>query len=420
MSSGTSPLDPYLGQIAAWASSGLTNVQIVEQLKLLGVQTTKDSVRRAKKRNVEGPVNPDTSRPGITVSGRDVEITGPWVKLSDRKQITPDELKELHGLDPDNYVEKKAVASWWGNPENPSYQLKLWLERKPDFSSLQLDLKPGWVPPPARPSRGKSNEPKLIPIFPDPHAPLNEEIMEEASVAWLEEFQPERVICLGDAWDASPFSRHRKNKRVDLDISVEESQMGTYALLARWRNAAPDADFDLIVGNHDHWLWYRILEKFPELAELTRPGEDHPLLGLRSVLNLDSLRINLVDSGGEYHDNILHLTDELLGLHGVYTGKGGGAVRELQNWEGVDVFQGHDHKTAINVVPKRTANGYVQRIAWSVGTMARRDLGYNHAHDVGQSFGVIVLHPDGRWHPELVLFDPQRGDVTWRSWRYRG
>jgi hypothetical protein len=71
-------------------------------------------------------------------------------------------------------------------------------------------------------------------------------------------------------------------------------------------------------------------------------------------------------------------------------------------------------------VTKRLANGTeTQRYAINAGTMARRDLGYSAARDCQQGWWVFVVHEDGRWHPEMVLFDPQTSETTWRDWRWQ-
>jgi len=334
--------------------------------------------------------------------------------------MTPEELFEAHGLDPNSWeysptLNRYDVLTGEGGVTTLS-QLKIVAKRRINPETFVIGIKNGWTPPPAR-KRRKTTKPEYTFVFPDPHAPLNEPTLTEASVALLEELQPSRVICLGDAGDNSPFGRHRKNPRTD--CTVEESVSSTYELLARWRNAAPDAGMDIIPGNHDWWLQCRVMEMFPHLMNLKRPGEDFSLLNMRSVLALDSLGITLHDRGGEYHDNVINIADDLMGLHGTKTGKHGGAAKEQDGWEGASIVQGHDHKTAMVAITKRLpGGGETQRYAFSAGTMARRDLGYDPKHNCNQSFMVFTIWPDGRWHPEFALYDPQRDDVTWRDWLY--
>jgi hypothetical protein len=106
-------------------------------------------------------------------------------------------------------------------------------------------------------------------------------------------------------------------------------------------------------------------------------------------------------------------------MHGRRTGKHGGAALEIEGWEGTSIGQGHDHKLAVTAITRRLPdNTEVQRWAISAGTMARRNLGYDPRRNVNQGFIVIVVWPDGHWHPEVAAYDPQTMTTTWRDWRY--
>lgn len=394
------------------------------------------TLRRALKnlRNADGSIVPPT-RASLHVSQENNKIGGERAgcKITSNTAVlisvanprgtdsmTPEELFFDHGLDPSEW-EYTATLNRWdalaGNGEITTLsQIKINAKKRINPETFVIGIKNGWEPPTARRSK-RSSRPEYIVAFPDPHAPHQEQVLFDASVSWLEEFQPKRVVCLGDAGDNSPFKRHRKNERIDCTVS--EAVDGTYKALARWRNAAPDAQMDIIPGNHDWWLQCRVLEEFPHLMQLQRPGEDFALLNMRSVLALDQLRITLHDRGGEYHDNVIQIADDLVAMHGTKTGKHGGATKEQSGWEGASIVQGHDHKTAMTAITKRLpSGGETQRYAFSAGTMSRRDLGYDPAHNCNQSFMVFTIWPDGRWHPDYALFDPQRNDVTWRDWRY--
>jgi hypothetical protein len=202
------------------------------------------------------------------------------------------------------------------------------------------------------------------------------------------------VVCLGDEGDWSPFKRHRPNLRTDTTVS--EAVLGTYQGLARWRAAAPDADFDLIPGNHTTWLEQRILEMFPRLAELTLPDSDEPFISVKQILRLDRLRINYHGTRGEYHDSMIELAPGLILMHGTKTGKHGGSTKEQEGWEGASIIQGHDHHLSLSAINKRTpGGGHTQRYAISAGAMARRDMGYSPKQDVGQGWPVVTIWSDG-------------------------
>lgn len=339
--------------------------------------------------------------------------------------LTTDELLLQHGLTPSEWDVKPTLNVWdaltGSGGVTTLAQLKVICTRKWQDVITPPHRPPSWQPPRAK--RNSVARRKAATwydvVLPDPHAPLYEDSLVEASIAWMEQFKPRRVIGLGDTADNSPWKRHRPNPRID--CTPQEAADSTYDLLCRWSNASASADERILLpGNHDWWLYQRILETIPGLASLKKPATGERWLNMSDFLSLPQIGWRLLDTEGEYHDVTMDIADDLVGLHGTKTGTHGGAVKEFALWEGVSVVQGHDHKTALVAITKRLpGGGESQRYAISAGTMARRDLGYNPAHNCNQSFLVIVHHPGGRWHPELVLYDPQRRDTSWRDWLYK-
>lgn len=417
-----------IDEVMAWIRQGKSFRQVATHL---GVDES--AVRRFFKRNpdladevraIRGGTPssdrmPDSDIPPSSIGENEATIT--YRHTGSGTDIkTPEEVLADHGLKPGEWNYTVDARSWdaaiGDGVVTTMHYFKIIAHRKPE-SRYAFEVPKGWTPPKARKTRPKRGGVQTIALFADPHFPLHEPDLIEASVAWLEEFQPDRIVCLGDEGDWAPFKRHRPNPRTDR--SVSESLMSVYEGLARWRNAAPDAEMDLIPGNHTMWLEQRILEMIPQAAELIRPGDDEPWVSMRSLLKLDELRIKYHGTRGEYHDAVIEIAPGLVLMHGTKTGKHGGATKEQEGWEGASIVQGHDHALALTAINRRTPNGgHSQRYAISGGAMARRDLGYSPKQDVGQGWTVITLHEDGRWHPDLAVYDPQLGDVTWRDWRY--
>lgn len=418
-----SPLDDAESDIRRWVELGHSNAHIVRELaNQWSIDTSESAVRRAKKRwGLNGVSQPLTveETAGAHIEADRATITS----RPSTADITPEELMEQKGLDPNDWTYQATVNCWdalVGNGEYTTlHQLKIVCKRKPEAIVRDLTIKNSWVPPKPNKKRVAAKAVSHHVILPDPHAPHHEVALVEASVALIETLQPAKILCLGDLKDNCPWSRHKPNPR--MDICAEEALWAGYEMLAGWRAAAPDAEFDICWGNHDFWIMDRLKETYPELVTLRRPGEEEPYLSLSKLLRLEDLRINCIETVGEYHDVTLQLHDDLVAMHGTKAGKHGGAILEIDGWEGASIIQGHDHKTAIIAVNKRLPNGgHTQRYAISAGTMARRDLGYDPKQNVSQSFVVITEYEDGRWHPELALYDPVRKDTTYRDWRYTG
>lgn len=419
-----SPLDVYRTHIERWVELGHGNQWIADELEArFSVYTTRDSIRRAKRRfGVAGVKTPEKT--GETSGARIEADTAVLISRPNpqgTKQTTPAELMAQHGLDAEDWDFTATVNSWDALTGKGGittlHQLKVSARRKPESILRDLTVKSDWKPRAARKQALKPVSHRVI--LPDPHAPFFEPMLLDASVALIETLQPAKILCLGDATDNTPWSRHKPNPR--FKISAEDALWSTYDVFASWRNAAPDAEMEAIWGNHDYWLLDRVKEQHPELVTLRRPHEETPYISMGKLLRLDDLRIKHTDTLGEYHDITVELQPDLVAMHGTKAGKHGGAILEIEGWEGASIIQGHDHKTAIIAVNKRLpGGGHTQRYAISAGTMAKRDLGYDPKQNVSQSFVVITEWEDGRWHPELVLYDPVRKDVTYRDWRYSG
>jgi hypothetical protein len=290
--------------------------------------------------------------------------------------------------------------------------------RRPE-SFFAFELPIGWKPEPAKPSERDWSKPLLIPILADPHAPNCQVELIEAFLAWCEAYRPEAVWCLGDAANNSPFGRHGHNRRADLNVSTSDAVGSTTELLIRIAAATPGAKRTLLFGNHDYWLERMVLALFPRLAEMRLHGEEKPHLAISTVLKLDQIGWDYHYTEGDYHDVDVEIVPGLVGMHGTRTGKHGGALKELERWEGVSIIQGHDHTLGMTAVRYRLPNRrYQQRYGISAGSAANADLGYDPGHNVGQGFPVLALWPDGRWHVDFALYDPATGSTTWRDFRY--
>lgn len=321
------------------------------------------------------------------------------------------------GVDHDEYVITDVNPNAWQSATKDGdtvdlYGLRVKARRRMD-SLLGIHLPEGWKPPSPPKHVANSDKPIHIPLFGDPHFPMHEPALYEASLAWLKKFKPPKWVCVGDEGDWSPFKRHKANRRTD--VNVGQALIGTFNGLSGWAALAPG---ELIPGNHTKWLEDRVAERMGDMLDFIRPGDEYPYISMNMILKLPELGIKYFDTRGEYHDVVIEIADGLVALHGVKTGKHGGAIKEQDGWEGTSVVQGHDHSLQLTAVSKRKAGGHTQRYAISAGAMSLRDLGYSSTQDVDQGFAVITIWPDGSWHPDFALFNPETGVTTWRDWRY--
>ena len=374
--------------------------------------------RHPEYNSVQNEGIPTPKKAGMSITEDTVTIISP---LS-TDAVSPKDMLIRHKQNPDNFTMTKMKTNQWGDADNPKLQICCtWVPKIESFvSPAYSDRKEGWKPKKLKKAK-KNNGVLRFMILADPHAPLHEQVLTDAAAALAREVQPDKIISLGDSSDNSPWTRHRKNPRKDLDHTAQEAVDGTYDWLAQIADAAPNAEKIVLAGNHDWWIYDRVLETIPQLATLKVAHSDERILDLERILRMDELGWKLASTqGGRYHDSVHAILDDVIGIHGVKTGKHGGALVEMATWEGATVIQGHDHKQTLARHVKRRVDGTESaHWSWSIGAMSRRDLGYDHKRDVHQGFGMMTVWPDGRWHPEIVSFDPQKGDVTYRDWRYK-
>jgi len=398
-------------------------------MKRYGVQSPAKQggqVTHGRRKGANGPnVQKKPEPESFERVGADVNITGP----ARADTLNGDDLLRLRGLDPDDYVEVSLTVNvWqgmrsteWDNEPLDLHQTKATFKRKLVVDFVLPDVRPITEWKKQKPARRRSpRAPELWPLIPDPHAPLHEKAACEGLSAYLSEHEDQigRVFCLGDAADNSPWGRHRKIPRTD--YSPTEACQSVHDLLAGWRSLSSGVPWDYIPGNHDQWQILRLREQYPMLENFCLPNEDVPVFNPRRSFALDALDIKYHDTpGGEYHDAIVWPLDDLTLMHGVATGKYGGAVTEVQGWEGSSVIQGHDHKLGLFIVVRRLpGGGRIAHKAISAGTLARGDLGYNHKHDSAPGFPVLQVWPDKKWSVVFAFFDPVTSETLCGDWRY--
>lgn len=411
-----SPLESRLKEVATLYKQGTTLRSIARYLQETGLETSETSIRRLIRKH-KSLFEHKTTIPKPFVAQTEVHLLGDTLKIESNAFTKPDDILVAAGLDPIEWtVERYRTTQKDG--KNPTTQTSLSVRRSSQAIVRAATTERQEGRKFSKPKKPKSfKKPILIGIMPDMHCPLEEPVICDGFAAWAKEFQPAKIVNLGDGDDASAFGRHPKNPKYDRP--AQEGIDGYYKRLLQQRQAVPDAEIVVLPGNHDHWLQRRVLEYLPALHGLRRAASEEEALSLKHLLRLDELQIEYIDpEGGQYFDSTYTIADDFTLMHGNFSAEYGGATKEIKGWEG-SVGQGHDHKLALVAITRRLPDGTeVQRYAASFGTASSRALGYDPKKNVNQGFGVVVLHPDGRWHIEFAYYCPQKNDITWRDWRY--
>ncbi len=431
-----SPLDdPKVHRLVReYIAAGKTNSSIVSSLSTQGVLTTKDSIRRFRKRNGLAPPSNSPLRPGVKVEKGTAEVTTPrqvGVKLDD-----PDTMLEERGLDPAEWDIEGAVINEWDGPsqEGPVtyHQAKLRLKRNVD-SFIFPARSDGWkAPQRSLPTEGSH----LVAIIGDQQEPFADENLHYLLCGWLEQNQPDEIVSLGDTVDFPDISRHRLDP--ENGATVNECIQTGYDNLRGVRQAAPNARIRKLAGNHDERMRNILLDK-PAVRSLygvkqaDTPDEDGPpVLSIPHLLRLDELGIEYVDPSGPYDMAQINLSDHLAVRHGWIARQGSGvSALATLDYLGYSCIVGHTHRQSLIYKTRHDIDGGTTTLtAAEAGCLCKIDQkpykgrqwpNYTVAPDWQQGFSTAVVHADGTFRIENATYVKTKGKgvLLWRDEQYR-
>lgn len=168
-------------------------------------------------------------------------------------------------------------------------------------------------------------------FIPDLQVPFLDEEAFACAVAFVKYFKPDVMFQMGDAIDLYSLSKYDKDPARALDLQKDLD--ATHAALRKLRQAAPQAKFYLIKGNHEYRLTKYLWSKAGELSGLSG-------LKMPELLRLKELNCRYVESGSMlFHGFVVK--------HGnvVRTRSGYSATGELEK-VGVSGISGHTHRLA--------------------------------------------------------------------------
>jgi len=197
--------------------------------------------------------------------------------------------------------------------------------------------------------------------------------------------QPDHVILNGDIFDLYEFSRFEVDPRCfDIAGRFDFVKKNIFAPL---RKICPDADIDMIVGNHEFRIMKYLADKSPAMKVLL-----HDVMGmeLKDIFGLDKFKINLVAKldlsaykVGEQRDEV---RENFKVYYDCYV-----AAHE-KDWKfGVSGTNGHTHKPRL----ESNTNIPMGKITWmNTGCMSKTPVVYQEGKDTYiQGFGIAHIDP---------------------------
>lgn len=360
--------------------------------------TLSEALKREGYAPPKTPAGPEPA--GITKSDHDASITSK--PLTDPRGVTPDQLLQKHGLDPEDWIVTSIRVSEWGKTDEPMFQLRVNATRRdglvviPTFGDDFTPWEYGQI---------AEYQQRSVALIPDLHAPFHDERALRAVCDLLAVEQPEQVIFLGDVADNSMLSKHRTHRR--FGALLNETNDAVVQNFRRVREAVPNAQIVLLPGNHDDRVLYYVQDMAPEFEAL-RPGkfsddevEPQSSIGFRQLWRLDELGIEVIDEDWKLAQ--FGITPELSARHGYLTGNN--SERKLMEHHGRSQIHGHDHRGSIVYQTKHDPLDI--RVAMSCGTLSEikpDGLGYAPAPDWTPGIGWCQLWDDGLFQLSFLPF----------------
>ena len=325
------------------------------------------------------------------------------------------------GLDVEkDWIVVRSRLNNWGGPDGlENTQLRVDLEPRMGML-MPASSDPGWVPPKRKVRRAQKAS-ELVCFLSDQHVPFHDKHLHEATVAWLEDHQPDRILLLGDLLDFDQVSRYARN---DLHTATMQDTLDQgYEVLRDYRAAAPDADIVCLAGNHEERLRAAIGKQLAAITNLKRPGDDDGLLSVPFLLRFDELGIKFVGSDvGGYEHAAIKVTPELQAIHGWIAKKGSGSsARATLDHMRVSTICGHTHRaSSVFSTSWSIDNEPRTLVALETGCMCEIRDGLSHAPrpDWQQGFATASCRDNGMFHAEMAVY--VAGSLMWRDWTYEG
>jgi hypothetical protein len=383
-------------------------------------------VRQDRATQLRAPARDPEQRPGAEVDGDEGKIVSP---PSAKPQDIPTLLRHWD-LDPDEWEVRDVKVNTWDaltsdkatgdNRVVRMHQMTVYLRKRLELALVQPAVH---VPALVRPRAGRrlTTRPRLVVVEGDHQAPYEDQDLDGAVTGFVQDLQPDVHVFLGDTGDYSTISKHPDHPAAN--ATPQDSLDGSYALLRRRAEAAPNAERKKLKGNHDWRLEGEQLARSERLYGLKpaaiEDSEQLAAFSLRNLLHLDALGVELVEDPRGWEHGEVELVDGPRGLvvrHGWLTGHKTAERSMKKRGRSLIVGHGHHREHAFWWDP----SAEIERQAAMCGVMClARSVRFPHyqpCDDQLQGALTVTIYPDGQFVIEHARWSD--GALLWRDSRY--
>jgi hypothetical protein len=236
--------------------------------------------------------------------------------------------------------------------------------------------------------------------------PTHDPVAIDLSIALLKKLNPAKIVMHGDNLDLPEMGKYRlspafgQTTQAAIDYATE--------LVARLRDAAPNAEISWLAGNHEERLVNYLLDNAKAAFGLKQGGkpEGWPVLSVPFLCRFDEYGITYHPG---YPAGQVWINQKLRCIHGTKAKSNGSTAHQYLAHEKTSVLYGHVHRREWAEQTREDYDGPKTILAASAGCLARCDGA------VPSTKGGIDL--DGRpltvtenWQQGLAVVTYQEGD----------
>jgi len=258
--------------------------------------------------------------------------------------------------------------------------------------------------------------------------PFHDEAAMDVALQVVAEVKPDRVIFLGDFLDLPAFGRYEQEQA--FAATTQKSVDRGHRYLASIRAVAPDAEIDVLEGNHDRRLQNMIVNNAKAAFGLRQAMDvsGWPVLSVPFLCNFADLEVNYAEG---YPAGQLWINNNLRVIHGTKVRSNASTAAAVVHDDDVSTIFGHIHRVETQYLTRSNRSGGRTLVAHTPGCLCRIDgavpsvkgstdlLGRAVESFENWQQGLSVIHyeeGDGGFAIESLFIDTFRGHKI----RYNG
>ncbi len=222
------------------------------------------------------------------------------------------------------------------------------------------------------------------------------------------DINPDLVICLGDFQDFAEFGKYLQEAGF-----ARTTQLGIdrgYEFMVRLRQCAPEAEIQVLEGNHDVRAAKRIREVNMASWGLRRAADTTgwPVMSVPYLCGFDEVEAEYVSG---YPAGEIWINDRLRCIHGLLVRSGGSTAAAVVKSDGVSTIFGHVHRIEVQYLTEHTRKGGRTRLAMTPGCLCKITGQVPSVKSATDLLGRPVPSTEN-WQNGLAVVDYRKGNCN--------